>query len=649
MIDRVVLADVIYQLHKKEPFYRDSAFWSEPFANFSASTEETIEEKAPKFVKDLKKQQILREDVSDLICILGDWANVKTCEGIIFTSKAIYVNSPKNNPKKFRVRYDDITNMELSKSSNTLQITDYDNSIHSINTPLWNAYTIKLYLEFASERYKYSVDEFKIIKKIKLPHVDNKLLTSAVSGIIYGNVSNAATIYGEEKFHAACGHGFAAERANTLFDKATGHDAKVIGDDNAKNGADRMVDGIQIQSKYCKTGGKCISECFEDGKFRYWNSNGTPMQIEVPSDMYDSAVQSMKSRISKGEVPGVSDPEEANNIVRKGKFTYEQVKNIAKAGTVDSLTYDAANGMVIATSTFGVTALLSFATAVWDGQDIEFALKEAAINGLKVGGVSFVTAVLAGQLTKAGLNSMLVGSSEAVIKVIGPKGSAVLANAFRQGNNIYGAVAMKSAAKMFRTNAITGIASVVILSTADVVNIFRGRISGEQLLKNVVSTTASVAGGTAGWVGGAAAGASVGSVIPGIGTVAGGLVGGFLGAIGGGAVASDVSDGILNSFIEDDADEMVKIIENEFVTIVENYLLTQKEIEHVIDHMGESINGNNLKEMYASNDRPLFAQTIIMPYIDKELSRRKKVCIVTQKDMQYGLKLALEEIADENY
>ena len=62
------------------------------------------------------------------------------------------------------------------------------------------------------------------------------------------------------------------------------------------------------------------------------------MQIEVPSDKYDAAVEAMQEKIKNGSVPGISDPEEAKNIVRKGHFTYEQAKNIAKAGTVESLT-----------------------------------------------------------------------------------------------------------------------------------------------------------------------------------------------------------------------------------------------------------------------------------------------------------------------
>ena len=45
---------------------------------------------------------------------------------------------------------------------------------------------------------------------------------------------------------------------------------------------------------------------------------------------------------------GVTDGSEAENLVRKGNVTYAQAKNIAKAGTIDSLKYDAANGVITA-------------------------------------------------------------------------------------------------------------------------------------------------------------------------------------------------------------------------------------------------------------------------------------------------------------
>lgn len=66
------------------------------------------------------------------------------------------------------------------------------------------------------------------------------------------------------------------------------------------------------------------------------------MQIEVPSDKYDAAIATMKERIRRGKVPGMVNSEEAASIVRRGHFTYEQVKNIAKAGKVESIVYDSA-------------------------------------------------------------------------------------------------------------------------------------------------------------------------------------------------------------------------------------------------------------------------------------------------------------------
>ena len=52
------------------------------------------------------------------------------------------------------------------------------------------------------------------------------------------------------------GHGFAGEKLNNLYDKHSGKDATIIGGDNAKNGADRLVDGVNIQTKYCATGSR---------------------------------------------------------------------------------------------------------------------------------------------------------------------------------------------------------------------------------------------------------------------------------------------------------------------------------------------------------------------------------------------------------
>jgi hypothetical protein len=478
-------------------------------------------------------------------------------------------------------------------------------------------------------------------------------------GTIYGNISNASSIYGSNRFATPRGHGFAAEQANHLYDKLVNGDffgeekVRLVGEDIdfytgriVKNGADRIVNGTNIQTKYCETGGKCISECFENGKFRYFNSDGSPMQIEVPSDKYEVAVQAMEKRIKNGEISGVSDPQEAKNIIRKGYFTYEQAKNIAKAGTVESLTFDAVNGTIIATGSFGISTVLSFATSIWNGDDFDVAIKKATCTGLKVGGTTFIAAVFASQLSKAGFNSALVGSSEAIVSIMGPKASAMFVNAFRSGTNIYGATAMKSAAKMLRGNVITGTVSVVVLSSADVINIFRGRISGKQLFKNIVNTTSTIAGGTAGWVGGATVGAAIGSVVPLIGNAVGGFVGGVVGSFVGGSASSKVSNTVLGAFVEDDVDEMVGIIEDVFQNLSIDYLLNQVEAEHIVNALKGDLTLGILREMYASSDRKEFARNLIVGHVEFEINSRKRIIMPSIEQMQKGMRSVLEEMAD---
>lgn len=514
------------------------------------------------------------------------------------------------------------------------------------------------------EKYldKNNLDIEKTFKEIyeKISNGQIEVTGSISTGIIYGNVSNASTIYGMDKFNTPRGHGFAAEYANHLYDKVSNGDflgqgkVKLTGEDIdpktghiIKNGADRVVNGINIQTKYCASGSKCISECFENGKLRYINADGTPMQIEVPSDKYEAAVQSMENRIKNGEVPGVSDPSKAKDIVRKGHFTYEQARNIARFGTVESIKFDAVNGAIIATSAMGISTVLTFATSIWNDENFDVAIKNAAYSGLKVGGTTFITAVLSSQLSKAGLNSALVGGSEAIVSLMGPKASAMLVNAFRSGGNIYGAAAMKSASKMLRGNAITGAVSVVVLSSLDVANIFRGRISGSQLFKNVANTASTVAGGTAGWVGGAAAGAAIGSAIPIVGTAVGGVVGGILGSFAGGTAAGKVSGAVLNEFIEDDANKMVKIIEKVFTQLAEDYLLNKNEAENIIDKLKDKLTGGFLKDMFASSNREVFAKNILEPLVEEEVKNRKVIKIPSDVEMSKGLRVVLEELSDQ--
>ena len=446
-------------------------------------------------------------------------------------------------------------------------------------------------------------------------------------------------------FGASRGHGFAGEKANHLYDIFSGKDAKIVGGDNAKNGADRLVDGVNIQTKYCKTGSKCISECFEGGEFRYINSDGSPMQIEVPSDKYESAIQSMENRIKNGQVPGVSDPEMAKEIVRKGTFTYEQVRNIAKFGTIESLTYDAVNGIKLAGTAMGISAAVSFAVSLWNGEDWDKALESSCYVGLKVGGVAWISSVITAQIGRTGVEQGLRGATDWIVQQMGPKAAAWIANGLHSGNAIYGAAAMSHVSKLLRGNIVTGVVTTLVISSVDFVRMFQGRCSGAQLFKNVASTASGVAGGTGGWMAGAAGGAAVGSAIPIIGTAAGGIIGGLLGAFAGGTAANAAANAILDEFIEDDAKEMLDIVEIVFGELAFDYLLNEEEAKAVIDEFKANDVPDFLRDMYSSSNRKIFAQKEFEPMIKNMAKNRAVILLPTNEQLIQKAGRVIEELA----
>ncbi len=478
------------------------------------------------------------------------------------------------------------------------------------------------------------------------PEFNKNKPASEFAGQAGGMIGSAMNFADNVIFNAERGHGFAGERANHLHDVFTGKDAAIVGGDNVKNGADRLVDGVYIQTKYCKTGSKCVSEAFEEGSYRYWNSDGSPMQLEVPSDKYDDAVKAMEERIKKGQVKNVTDPEKAKEIIRKGSYTYEQARNIARFGTVESITYDAVNGIKIAGSAMGISAAISFAVQLWNGKEWDVALKSACYDGLKVGGIAWVSSILTAQIGRTGIEQSLRGTTDWIVKQMGHKASAWLANGLRSGSNIYGAAAANYVSKLLRGNIVTGVVTTIVLSSADFVRLFDGRVSGAQVFKNVTTTAAGVAGGTGGWMGGAAAGAAIGSAIPIIGTAAGGIIGGILGSIAGGSAASAVASGVLDNFIEDDAKEMFRIVESVFGELAFDYLLNEQEAKIAIEKIQARDLPDFLRDMYASSYRRDFAKNMIEPIVEGIARNRKKVQLPSNKQLITATSRVIEELMD---
>ena len=481
------------------------------------------------------------------------------------------------------------------------------------------------------------------------------------SGIAYGNVGVSETTYGINKFHGSQGHGFAAERAEHIYDLYHREEAKILGDNNVKNGADRLVNGTEIQSKYCRSGTACIQECFENGSYKYYSENGKPMLIEVPSDMYDDAVNAMRRRIANQEIKGVTNPQDAEKLVKKGHFTYAQAKKIAQPGTIESLKFDAANGMVVAGDAMGITGLITFATSLWNGAAVEDALKNAAMSGLKVGGVSFITTIISSQIARTTASSTYIQpAADFLLSKMGPTATSYIANAFRNGTNIYKTEAMKNVSKLLAGNMIASTVSLIVLSAGDIINAFRGRISVEQLIKDVSVTGASIAGGNAGWIVGNSVGGAIGGVVGGtvtggatggtgtaagakVGAEIGAKVGGFIGSVLCGTTAGAVTHGVLDEVIEDDAVKIMRIVEQEFVSISEQYLLTENEVYSCLTLLKERLTPKELKDIFASDNQEVYVQDIIMDSVNPILRKRAIVSPVKNEDILLGVRLLIED------
>ena len=123
-------------------------------------------------------------------------------------------------------------------------------------------------------------------------------------------------------------------------------------------------------------------------------------------------------------------------------------------------------------------------------------------------------------------------------------------------------------------------------------------------------------------------------------------MGGLAGSILGGAAAGKVTNTVVGVFVEDDADEMVKIIENVFTEMASEYLLSQKEAEKSVDCLRDKLDGKTLKNMYASSDKKKFARNLLTPIIEREISCRTMIPALTQTQMISSIREVLEEIAD---
>ena len=461
-------------------------------------------------------------------------------------------------------------------------------------------YTHDLKTEYISEK----IDEE--IKQQAFNNIDVSLgIKVGALGAVYANLpSHFKTETLNSIVNNPQGHGYAAEYANNVIDqiKHPFKDVRRVGQDNARNGADRIVGNTKIQTKYCSSARNSVNAAFESkadgGMYKYKG-----MQLEVPKDQYNEAVELMKKKIADGKVPGHTNPEDAYKIVRKGNTTWDETKLIAKGGNITSLKYDLLDGVVTTLPVAGISFAIMFAQAKWSGESTKDAALLAASSGL--------TTLVVGTVVYTGSQQIAKVLTKEIAQHTGKKLSA----------NV---VAQKAGF----------IISVSITIGPDIFNVLAGRISKQQLLKNSVVAGGGMAGGV---LASAGAGAALGSVVPGAGNAIGAVVGAVAG-IAGGIAGSKAAKSVMDHYIEDDRVEMFAQLKEEYIDIVMAINLTQEEFDKVQEIIFDKKLARKLKEMFAANrkegSRVYARESIVEPAVVKVIEDRGTI---TENDLQTAI------------
>ena len=416
------------------------------------------------------------------------------------------------------------------------------------------------------------------------------------------------------------GHGVAAENANTRIDKLLGRTAKVTGSNNAKDGADRLVNGIEIQSKYCSTAKQSVNSAFNQngqGEYRYVDSNGKTMQLEVPRNQYEEAVAEMRKKFHEGKLPpDIKTEADAENIVRKGHLTYNQAQNICKFGTIESIAYDAYTGVIAGAAAGGISFVFTTALTYYKTGDLKKSLQASVSAGLQTGGKAFAVYVLTAQLQRTEFVKAFIhksamdvnfGTHGKFVERIGhglDKMSGAKSGSFTRNAN----VAIKGA-------VITAAATFAVTSAWEVGKLCSGRMSGMQCFKNIVVSGSGIATGTVGaLIGGALLAPIPGGVF--LGSLLGGAIGGLLG--------SSAAKAGMDKVIEDDSVMIMAIVSDEFKLIAASLCLNQDEIQRATNELDQLIanSKNFVEDVYSKKQykrhyvarllRPLFIRVCMV-------------------------------------
>lgn len=98
---------------------------------------------------------------------------------------------------------------------------------------------------------------------------------------------------------------------------------------------------------------------------------------------------------------------------------------------------------------------------------------------------------------------------------------------------------------------------------------------------------------------------------------------------------------------EDDADEMIRIIEDEFVVVASEYFLDEEEVNKSVTNLQSLITAEMLKQMYQYRNHTSFARQMIEMAIDPVVAERAYVDLPSEDEYSEYLTGVLEAIYED--
>lgn len=365
------------------------------------------------------------------------------------------------------------------------------------------------------------------------------------------------------------GHGFAAEDANALNDMFNGCVVDLTGRDNSKAGADRISNGEAIQTKYYQTAEASVNAAFDtEGLFIYKGQI-----LEVPKDQYEQALDLVRKKITDGKVAGITNPEDASKIVKRGSVTYRQAKNIAKAGNVDSLIFDIKTQSVSALSSLGISFTINAGLMLLFSQEKKLSVDEvfqlAFLSGLQNGTITMASGILTTQIIKTQFGRNLAacvqsGTKNGVDFIYQCKIGKEIVHRLSKSlfsKGVYGIASKNAVTKFLRTNTITNLAVFVVSSGPDTWYLINNKMSAPQFIQNLIVRGSSLAGGMLGTV--------LGAYLGPVGMLGGALAGGTFFDWGAKKIASTIR--------KDDSEKMYMLIKVALTQLSNDYMIQTPE------------------------------------------------------------------------